>query len=338
MDLPAQVLDTARLRLRPVAAADEGAVVAALNDLDVAGWLAVVPFPYRATDFRQFQTGYAVPGQTYAVEDAGGLVGILGVEDRTLGYWLAPAAQGKGYATEAARAALSSHFAADPSDIASGYFEGNARSARVLEKLGFVEVGRHPKFCRALGRERPHVEMRLSLAQFAAAWPVEARSARLSYRPLQPHDVHGLHRLVSQWEVVRQLGPSWPHPAEMAFTLTRARPFAGAGFHWGIFRDGAFIGTVGVTEGELGYMIDPALHRQGFAREACGAALDRAFADGLDQVSAGVWADNAASLALLDGLGFLRVGESLGPSRSRGGEHPGHDLVLKRTAWEARQG
>ena len=163
-------LKTARLMLRPVAPEDEADVVTALNDIAVSGWLAMVPYPYTPADFHQFQTDYAIPGQTYAVHDARGFAGILGVEDQTLGYWFAPVAQGRGYATEAARAALSEHFA-HTDTIASGYFAGNARSANVLRKLGFTEAGRDVKHCRALGQDRPHVTVSLTRDAFLAALP-----------------------------------------------------------------------------------------------------------------------------------------------------------------------
>jgi RimJ/RimL family protein N-acetyltransferase len=159
-------LRTARLVLRPVAGQDEAVVVATLNDVSVSGWLAVVPYPYLPTDFRQFQKEYAVPGLTYAIEDAQGFVGIMGIEDRTLGYWLMPRSHGKGYATEAARAVLAEHLAQDSDDILSGYFEGNTRSANVLRKLGFVETTHDTKYCLALKVDRPHVTMRLTPAVF----------------------------------------------------------------------------------------------------------------------------------------------------------------------------
>lgn len=162
--VPERIL-TARLRLRPVAASDEEAVVAALNDLDVTGWLAVVPHPYGPEDFRWFLGSVARPGETFAVEDDAGLAGIVGA-GRELGYWLAPRVHGRGYATEATRAILAEQLACDPQPVRSGYFEGNLRSARVLEKLGFVEVGRFAKHCRALGCERPHVEMLLEPSAF----------------------------------------------------------------------------------------------------------------------------------------------------------------------------
>ena len=157
---------TARLHLRPVAQQDEGPVLDMLNDMSVSSWLAVVPHPYTAADFRLFQTEMAKPGLTFAVDDGQGLAGVLGLPRSTLGYWFAPRAQGQGYATEAARAALNLHFADNVGAIASGYFEGKDRSARVLEKLGFIEVARDHKFCRALGQDRPHVSLTLTPEAF----------------------------------------------------------------------------------------------------------------------------------------------------------------------------
>ncbi len=328
--MPRAELHTARLTLRPVSPEDEAAVVAALNDIGVTGWLAVVPFPYAPADFQQFQTDYAVPGETYAVHDAAGLVGIVGVEDRTLGYWFAPASHGKGYATEAARAALAEHLAHDPSPVKSGHYEGNARSANVLRKLGFAETGRFDKYCRAMDRDRPHVDMLITLDDFERALPIEARSARLTYRALQQTDREALHGIASHWEVVRQLG-SWPWPPERDFTNCRAQPYRGDGFVWGVFQDGALIGTVAVTGAELGYMFAPSVWGQGLGFEACRTAIGHTFATS-DRafLEAGVWADNMASLNLLGKLGFRVVGGDLTWSKARQTEAPDHLLRLDR--------
>jgi RimJ/RimL family protein N-acetyltransferase len=300
-------LHTARLKLRPVAASDEAVVVTCLNDLAVTGWLAVVPHPYFPADFQHFQTQNAVPGETFAVDDTEGFAGILGVEDRTLGYWFAPRAHGHGYATEAARAALAEHFADNPADIASGYFEGNSRSANVLGKLGFVETGRGMKHCRALACERAHLEMTLKRSAFVAVLPVEARSERLTYRSLYATDAQALHDIVSHFEVVRQLA-SYPWPPESGFTRKRAQPYPGRGFVWGVFLEGHLVGTVAVTGDELGYMFAPQVWGRGFATEACKTAIAHAW-QGRDHLIAGVWADNAASISLLHKLGF-RITES----------------------------
>jgi RimJ/RimL family protein N-acetyltransferase len=329
---PRAELKTARLRLRPVAPEDEGAVVAALNDIAVSGWLAVVPYPYTTADFHQFQQEYAVPGDTYAVEDAQGLAGIVGVENRTLGYWFAPRAHGLGYATEAARLALAEHFADSADDIASGYFEGNARSANVLGKLGFVETGRDMKFCRALNKDRLHVTMGLTSTAFVAALPIEARSERLSFRSLWPTDLDALHLVVSHFDVVRQLA-SYPWPPERGFTQTRAMPYPGIGFVWGAFLHGRLIGTVGVTGDELGYMFAPDCWGRGLATEACHLAVARAFVMGRDHLVAGIWADNAASLGVLTKLGFVITGDDMGLNKARGVEVAGHRLRLGRSDW-----
>lgn len=134
------LLQTGRLTLRPLQASDEAALVAGLNDWEVARWLAVVPFPYSPTDFRDFLPK-AVPGATWVIEDADGLAGVIG-NDSHFGYWLARRAWGRGYATEAGRAVLQAHFA-DPGagPVASAYYEGNQRSANVLGKLGFRIAG-----------------------------------------------------------------------------------------------------------------------------------------------------------------------------------------------------
>ena len=331
---PRAELKTARLTLRPVAAADEAAVVACLNDIAVTGWMAVIPHPYTTADFRGFQTGFAKPGLTYAVDDTQGFVGILGVERRTLGYWLAPAAHGRGYATEAARAALAEHFGDNEANIASGYFEGNPRSANVLRKLGFVETGRWPKHCLAMNLDRPHVEMLLTRAAFTAALPIEARSERLTYRSLYPVDLHALHALVSHFEVVRQLA-SYPCPPERHFTRTRAQPYTGRGFVWGAFLQGRLIGTIGVTGDELGYMFIPDVWGRGLATEACQTAVGRAFAQGRDHLVAGVWADNLASIGLLKKLGFRIVEDDLTLNKARGVVVAGHGLRLDRADWQA---
>ena len=325
-------LKTARLTLRPVAPEDEAVVVACLNDLDVTGWLAVVPHPYFAADFRDFQQHYARPGDTFAVDDAAGFVGVVGIEDRTLGYWFAPANHGLGYATEAARTALAEHFAENHDTVASGYFDGNLRSANVLRKLGFVETGQGLKQCRALASMRNHVDMTLTLAAFTAALPIEAQSERLTFRTLQPTDLAALHAVVSHFDVVRQLA-SYPWPPDREFTRTRAQPYSGRGFVWGAFLQGRLIGTVAVTGDELGYMFAPDVWGQGYGMEACQIAITRAFAAGHDHLVAGVWADNAASLGLLKKLGFVVAGNDRSLNKARGAEIDGHSLRLDRANW-----
>ena len=329
------VIDTPRLRLRPVEPGDGPAIVAALDDLAVSRWLSVVPHPYTRADFEHYLANVARPGRSWTIIEDGRFAGLISLEDH-LGYWLMPAAQGRGLATEAARAVLAEVFLRSDDPVTSGHFSDNDRSGNVLRKLGFRETGRGPEPCRALGAEREHVDMKLTRGDYVAALPVEARSARLTYRALQPTDRDALHAIVSQRAVTRQLGHRWPWPADPDYTLTRSRPYRGDGFVWGIFRDGHLIGTIGITEGEIGYLLDPAWHRQGLAEEACRLVLDRAFGPmGLAAVRAGVWADNAASLGLLAKLGFTITGGHDGTSALRPRTAPGHDLILTRATWQA---
>lgn len=58
------------------------------------------------------------------------------------GYWCALSQRGKGYATEATNAAIRYAFAAlDATRVNINYYEGNAASRRVIDKLGFTYVG-----------------------------------------------------------------------------------------------------------------------------------------------------------------------------------------------------
>ncbi|GKY87919.1 GNAT family N-acetyltransferase [Sinisalibacter aestuarii] len=135
---------TERLTLRKLTEADIPALVAGLNDFTVSGWLTVVPYPYTEEDARGFVAHIAGEPDGFdgfAIVAGGTVVGVIGIGD-SLGYWLARAAQGRGYASEAAVALVSHYFAATGAErLASGYFEGNHPSCHVLDKLGFVPDG-----------------------------------------------------------------------------------------------------------------------------------------------------------------------------------------------------
>ena len=45
-------------------------------------------------------------------------------------------------------------------------------------------------------------------------------------QPVLDFDTDALHRIVSHWDVVRQLA-SFPWPPDLAFTATRAQPYHG---------------------------------------------------------------------------------------------------------------
>lgn len=141
---------TERLILRPLRADDEKAVVRLLGDREVTDTTLRLPHPYRPEDFRRFlgiatemnerRTGVQL-GITLRTE--GRIVGAIGLrpaEDTPameLGYWIALAEWGRGYATEAARAMVDLAFREFPiSRVFAIHFGRNPASGRVLAKAG----------------------------------------------------------------------------------------------------------------------------------------------------------------------------------------------------------
>jgi ribosomal-protein-alanine N-acetyltransferase len=88
-------------------------------------------------------------------------------------------------------------------------------------------------------------------------------------------------------------------------------------------KTGPYVGLIQATiEGDhalIGYDIFVPFWRKGYGKEACRAMIDAALRGlGVKSISAIVDADNAASIALLEGLGFFRAWT--GPSD----DMPGH--------------
>ncbi len=155
------MIETVRLRLRRGAAADIPGLVAALDDWTVAQWLARPPFPYSAEDARAFlrwsqPDGETGPPRAYVVADRATdrLLGVASLEpegDRAeFGYWLAPAAQGRGLMREAAAALLAGGPERLPGvrTVYATTDPGNRRSQAVLLGCGFSKVAEET-------RERP---------------------------------------------------------------------------------------------------------------------------------------------------------------------------------------
>lgn len=74
--------------------------------------------------------------------------------------------------------------------------------------------------------------------------------------------------------------------------------------------DGRVIGKVGFyAMPDVGYILHPDVWGQGLAAEAVGAAIDHVFQTrDLDTLTADVDPENAASIRLLERLGFIRTG------------------------------
>jgi aminoglycoside 6'-N-acetyltransferase len=146
-------LTTERLVLRPFDTADAPAFAAYRSDPEVAryqGWDA--PFPLAQAEEFVREVGVldpTAPGwYQFAVEADGVLVGDVGVglhENRMqaeIGYTLATAYQGRGYAVEAVRRVLTYLFEVRGLHRVSAECDArNERSARLLTRLGFRQEG-----------------------------------------------------------------------------------------------------------------------------------------------------------------------------------------------------
>ena len=90
-----------------------------------------------------------------------GLVGIHRPKPSDLfeiGFWMSPNVWGKGYVTEASKAVLQSlENNMDPQKTVSGYFKDNPASGRVLEKLGYVQIGENEMHCAGRNKTLPHI-------------------------------------------------------------------------------------------------------------------------------------------------------------------------------------
>lgn len=153
-------IETPRLVLRPLTSKDVDAITYAANDFEVARWLAKMPYPYTRTDAEAFVAANRENGgRVWGITRRGEFCGVIG-KVGAFGYWLGRDHWGNGYTTEAGRAVVAAHFEApDARPLAAGYFEGNHRSRRVLEKLGFRHAGESLVDNRALGRKLRHFDM-----------------------------------------------------------------------------------------------------------------------------------------------------------------------------------
>jgi RimJ/RimL family protein N-acetyltransferase len=156
------VLQTERLLLRPPVAADISRFVPLLNDFDVSKNLATVPHPYTEDDGCAWVVracGERLRGESYPFvvmdKSRSELVGMCSVHPRLnfmLGYWIAKADWGKGYATEAVRRVAKFAFEElGPNELCASWIQDNPASGRVLEKIGCKPDGTVEKNCLSRG-------------------------------------------------------------------------------------------------------------------------------------------------------------------------------------------
>lgn len=167
---------TPRLLLRPGWGEDAPAVARAIADETVVRNLASAPWPYGMADAEAFLAAPRDPALpsfliTERTEAAPRIVGACGLGRRAsgaveLGYWIARAHWGQGFATEAGAALVEIARTLKLPRLEASHFVDNPASGRVLEKLGFLPTGLSaPRYSCARGGEAMTRMFRLRLVE-----------------------------------------------------------------------------------------------------------------------------------------------------------------------------
>jgi RimJ/RimL family protein N-acetyltransferase len=138
---------------------------------------------------------------------------------------------------------------------------------------------------------------------------------RLCLGPITEQDRDALCALFQNREIAQTyMLPDFTSPEEAGKLFDRFLVLSAAEdrFVYGIYLEGLPIGwlndvhTQG-TELELGYVIDPQHKNQGYATEALAAAIRELFRMGYTAVRAGAFADNRASMRVMEKCGMART-------------------------------
>jgi len=165
-------LATGRLVLRAPRPQDAPRIAELAGDFEVARMTTAMPHPYALSDAEDFLRLVEArdPGReiAFAIEAPDeGLVGVVGLHPRAVsctaaeapevGYWIGRPYWGRGYATEAAKAAVAwAHDGWGAPFVLAGHFADNPASGAVLTKVGFLYTGEVQKrFSKARGAEAP---------------------------------------------------------------------------------------------------------------------------------------------------------------------------------------
>ncbi|SFV37383.1 Protein N-acetyltransferase, RimJ/RimL family [Devosia crocina] len=141
-------LTTARLTLVEPIMAHAPDIAKLANNERVHRVMSRLPFPYTEDDARFF-IEEVVPSpeeKCFAIKAGEKLIGIIGLRMEAealpeLGYWLGEPFWGQGFATEAGEAMVAAARAGGAQGLRSRALLVNTKSRKVLEKLGFREIG-----------------------------------------------------------------------------------------------------------------------------------------------------------------------------------------------------
>ncbi len=144
---------TPRLRLRPLRPSDAAVIGLYASDPRVARMTTTIPHPYLPGMAQAFVERASAPGARMRVwamdsgsEGENGLIGLISLETRgekvrELGYWVAHAFWGTGYASEAVEAIVRHAGAGFEGTVTAEVLQDNDAAAKVLTRSGFRYLG-----------------------------------------------------------------------------------------------------------------------------------------------------------------------------------------------------
>jgi len=182
------VLETERLTLCKPTLADVKAIARLANDRRIAENTRRLPHPYSLDHAVEFVRAIANDSRetVFLIENNFVPIGIVGVDWSApdapeLGYWLGVEHWGRGFGTEAARAAIDLTFEEfDAEQLLSGARVVNPASRNILEKCGFQWSGVELHRSEALGSSTPVDRFRLSRSVWSSLkrWGSSTRRER----------------------------------------------------------------------------------------------------------------------------------------------------------------
>ncbi|WP_309629327.1 GNAT family protein [Brevundimonas sp.] len=167
------------------------------------------------------------------------------------------------------------------------------------------------------------------------------RTARLLLRPARSDDLDAIHAVLSHPEATRW----WSTPPHEDIEQSRtwlegmiANTAAGAA-DFVVEYQGRVVGKAGCWKApEVGYILHPDVWGRGLGNEALAAVIDHVFATkNLDALTADVDPNNAASIRLLERLGFVRTGEAKATWHIGGQWMDSLYYGLERSRWQMRR-
>ena len=140
-------IKTERLTLKKMGISDKDRLISLLGDSRVSQTLSNLPHPYTDEDAEYWLDIVNASEFKLSIFQNGILIGGIGLTPEDdgyceFGYWLGFEYWGKGYATEACNALLNyAKTNTSYKNFKANVYKGNTASSKVLEKIGFRQIG-----------------------------------------------------------------------------------------------------------------------------------------------------------------------------------------------------